>query len=71
VACHGPEGKGNPAIGAPDLTNNIWLYGGSQKAVMKSIANGRQGHMPAHKDFLGEPKVHLLAAYVYSLSKKD
>jgi cytochrome c oxidase cbb3-type subunit 3 len=71
VACHGPEGKGNPAIGAPDLTNNIWLYGGSQKAVMKSIANGRQGHMPAHKDFLGEPRVHLLAAYVYSLSKKD
>lgn len=68
VACHGADGKGNQTIGAPDLTNGIWLYGGSQAAVAKSIAEGRQGRMPAHKDFLGEAKVHLLAAYVYSLS---
>lgn len=68
VGCHGPEGKGNQALGAPNLTNRIWLYGGSQKTVMESIANGRQGRMPPHRDFLGEDKVHLLAAYVYSLA---
>lgn len=71
VACHGVEGKGNPALGAPDLTNNIWLYGGSESAVMKSIAEGHQGQMPAHKDSLGDARVHLLAAYVYSLSQQN
>ena len=68
VACHGPEGKGNQALGAPNLTDNIWLYGGSEKAVTETVSNGRHGKMPAHKEFLGEDKVHLLAAYVYSLS---
>lgn len=68
VACHGPEGKGNPALGAPNLTDDIWLYGGTQKAVMESIEKGRSGRMPAHAEFLGEAKVHVLAAYVYSLS---
>jgi cytochrome c oxidase cbb3-type subunit 3 len=70
IACHGKAGVGNQALGAPDLTNNIWLYGGSPKAIEASIANGRQGQMPAHADFLGEAKAHLLAAYVYSLSNK-
>ncbi len=69
VACHGPEGKGNPALGAPNLTDNIWLYGSSQKTVMDVIDKGRNGRMPAHAEFLGEAKVHLLAAYVYSLSQ--
>ena len=68
VACHGPEGKGNPALGAPNLTDNVWLYGGSQKTVMESIEKGRSGRMPAHAEFLGEAKAHLLAAYIYSLS---
>jgi cytochrome c oxidase cbb3-type subunit III len=68
VACHGPEGKGNPALGAPNLTDDVWLYGGTKHTVMETIANGRNGRMPAHKDFLGEAKVHVLAAYVYSLS---
>ena len=68
AACHGPDGKGNKAIGAPNLTDDIWLYGGSEEATMQTITNGRKGQMPAHKDFLGEAKVHLLAAYVYSLS---
>jgi cytochrome c oxidase cbb3-type subunit 3 len=71
IACHGADGKGNQALGAPNLTDNIWLYGGSKKAVMATIANGRNGKMPAHKDFLGEAKVHLLAAYVYGLSEKQ
>ncbi len=68
VACHGPEGKGNPVMGAPNLTDNVWLYGGSKKTIMESIEKGRNGRMPAHAEFLGEAKVHLLAAYVYSLS---
>lgn len=68
VACHGPDGKGNQALGAPNLTDNIWLYGGSEKAVTETVAKGRNGQMPPHKEFLGEDKVHLLAAYVYSLS---
>jgi len=71
VACHGADGKGNPAMGAPNLTDNIWLYGGSQAAIMKSMSDGRSGRMPAHGEFLGEAKVHLLAAYIYSLSNKE
>jgi cytochrome c oxidase cbb3-type subunit III len=68
AACHGPEGKGNQQIGAPNLTDKIWLFGGSEKTIMETITMGRVSQMPAHKDFLGEAKVHLLAAYVYSLS---
>jgi len=68
VACHGADGTGNQALGAPNLTDNIWLYGGSSKQVMETLAMGRIGVMPPHRDFLGEDKVHLLAAYVYSLS---
>ncbi len=70
AGCHGADARGNPALGAPDLTNNIWLHGGSKKAVMATIADGRQSTMPAHKEFLGESKVHLLAAYVYGLSEE-
>lgn len=70
VACHGPDGKGNQQIGAPNLTDNVWLYGGSQATIVKTITDGRNGQMPAHGEFLGEAKVHLLAAYVYSLSNQ-
>lgn len=69
ASCHGKDGTGKVALGAPNLTDNIWLHGGSQKLVIESIAKGRKGIMPAHKDFLGEDKVHLLAAYIYSLSR--
>ena len=68
AACHGADAKGNPAIGAPNLTDNVWLYGGTQQAILRSISAGRQGQMPAHGDFLGEAKSHLLTTYVYSLS---
>jgi cytochrome c oxidase cbb3-type subunit 3 len=67
-ACHGMDGKGNQAMGAPDLTNNNWLYGGSRVAVGDTIAKGRTGIMPAFNDRLGEDKVHILAGYIYSLS---
>ncbi|MGB5276237.1 MAG: cytochrome-c oxidase, cbb3-type subunit III [Gammaproteobacteria bacterium] len=66
--CHLEDGTGNIAVGAPNLTNNIWLYGGSPRAIKESIAKGRQGVMPAHAEFLGEAKVHVLTAYIYSLS---
>ena len=68
AACHGADGKGNQQLGAPNLTDDIWLFGGSQARVIETITHGRAGKMPAHKEFLGEAKVHLLAAYVYSLS---
>ena len=70
IACHGPTGTGNPALGAPNLTDDTWLYGSSLTRISQSIANGRSGHMPAHGEFLGEAKVHLLAAYVYGLSQE-
>lgn len=69
AGCHGADGTGNQALGAPNLTNNIWLYGGSPKTIAKTIREGRQGQMPAHREFLGEAKVHLLATYIYSLSR--
>lgn len=69
AACHGAEGKGMPMLGAPDLSNDVWLYGGSQRRIIESIAKGRQGVMPPHGEFLGEAKVHLLTAFVYSLSQ--
>ena len=70
IACHLPTGTGNPALGAPNLTDDAWLYGGSRYTIRESIANGRNGNMPAHGEFLGEAKVHLLSAYVYSLSNQ-
>ena len=68
VACHGADAKGNKFLGSANLTDQVWLYGSSAGAIRKTIAKGRSGKMPAHKDFLGEDKVHLLAAYIYSLS---
>jgi cytochrome c oxidase cbb3-type subunit 3 len=70
VACHGPEGKGNTALGAPDLTDDNWLYGGSITRISESIAGGRNGQMPAQGERLGPAKIHLLTAYVYSLSQQ-
>lgn len=68
AACHGPDGKGNQAMGAPNLTDNVWLYGGTEKTIIETVTNGRNNQMPAWKDFLGDGKVHLLTAYVYGLS---
>lgn len=67
IACHGPDAKGNQLLGAPNLTDAVWLYGGSVDAVRTSIAKGRQGHMPAQLARLGPQRVKLLAAYVLSL----
>lgn len=70
AACHGAEGTGNAAMGAPNLTDKIWVYGGSVATIKETINNGRQGVMPAWQNILGEEKSHLVAAYVYSLSNK-
>jgi cytochrome c oxidase cbb3-type subunit 3 len=68
AACHGPDGKGMQAIGAPNLTDNIWLYGGSLATVTETINKGRINQMPSFKDLLGENKIRVLAAYVWGLS---
>ncbi len=70
VACHGPDAKGNPAMGAPNLSNKIWLYGSSEATISETITNGRNNQMPQFGEFLGEDKIHILTAYVMSLSKK-
>jgi len=69
IGCHGPEGTGMQAIGAPNLTDKVWLYGSSEATITETINNGRQNKMPAWKEFLGDAKIHLLTAYVYSLSQ--
>lgn len=69
IACHGASGKGNPAMGAPDLTDNVWLHGGSEERIIETISKGRVDRMPAHKDSLSPAKIHLLTAYVYSLAR--
>lgn len=67
--CHGAEGKGQQAMGAPNLTDKVWLYGSSFGQVQQTLRYGRNGMMPAQEAFLGNDKVHLLAAYVLSLSQ--
>jgi cytochrome c oxidase cbb3-type subunit 3 len=69
VGCHGMDAKGMQAIGAPNLTDKVWLYGSSEATIIETIANGRQNKMPAWKAFLGDAKDHVLTAYVYSLSQ--
>lgn len=71
AACHGTDGKGNPAFGAPDLTDQYWLFGDSRAAITETVQNGRQGVMPAWGDILGEEKVQLVSAYVWSLSNSE
>ena len=71
AACHGPQGKGMPVMGAPDLTHpQAFIYGSSLAQLQQTIRHGRQGQMPAQADIQGNDKVHLLAAYVYGLSRQ-
>lgn len=68
AACHGADGKGNQQIGAPNLTDGVWLYGSGETMIVEAIVKGRSNRMPPHKDLLDEAKIHLLTAYVHSLS---
>jgi len=70
AACHGMDGKGNPAMGAPNLTDTTWLYGSDINTIVEGINKGRKNQMPAFKGIIDENKLHLLAAYVWSLSNK-
>jgi cytochrome c oxidase cbb3-type subunit 3 len=69
AACHGAEGKGTPLLGAPNLTDRTWLHGSGEPAIIETITRGRNNQMPAHKDLLTPAKIHLLTAYVVSLSQ--
>jgi len=70
AACHGAEGKGNPALGAPNLTDSVWLYAGSgARGIAETIRRGRTGEMPAWRDRLNEDQMLVLAAWVYAQSR--
>jgi cytochrome c oxidase cbb3-type subunit 3 len=69
--CHGSDAHGDPAIGAPNLSDNIWLFGGDDRTVFNSIAYGRAGYCPAWYDRLSAAKIREAALYVYSLSHKS
>jgi cytochrome c oxidase cbb3-type subunit 3 len=64
VACHGADGRGNPLLGAPNLTDGIWLYGGDAATITETIVKGRMGQMPAHAPLIGEDRVRLAVAWV-------
>jgi cytochrome c oxidase cbb3-type subunit 3 len=68
AACHGPQGKGNALLGAPNLTDTVWLHGSGEPRIIESITRGRTSQMPAHKELLSEAKIRLLTGYVLSLS---
>jgi cytochrome c oxidase cbb3-type subunit III len=68
AACHGPEGKGNPALGAPNLTDKVWLHGWGEEAVAAMVNNGKNNVMPAHASRLTPEQVRVLAAYVWRFS---
>jgi cytochrome c oxidase cbb3-type subunit III len=71
AACHGADARGNPLMGAPNLTDGTWLHGGALTTVRTTIEGGRNGTMPAHLSRLGETRVKLLAAYVLSLGAES
>lgn len=68
AACHGADGKGMAAVGAPNLTDDVWLYGGDVETLRETVVKGRMGQMPAFQETLGEQRVRLLAAYVLKMS---
>jgi cytochrome c oxidase cbb3-type subunit 3 len=68
AACHGPQGKGNTALGAPNLTDKIWLHGWGEEAILAMIQNGKHNIMPAQKKLLTPEQIHVLGAYVKTLS---
>ena len=70
AACHGVDGKGNQAIGAPNLTDDIWLHGWGENAIVAMINNGKVNQMPAQEGKLTESQIHVLASYVWGLSNR-
>ncbi|MBX3653956.1 MAG: cytochrome-c oxidase, cbb3-type subunit III [Ramlibacter sp.] len=70
AACHGVDGKGNQAVGAPNLTDGIWLHGWGENAIVDMINNGKLNQMPAQAEKLTEAQIHVLASYVWGLSNR-
>lgn len=70
AACHGVTGKGNPALGAPNLSDEIWLHGWGKEFIIGMINNGKNGLMPAQKERLTPEQIRLLTAYVWGMSNK-
>jgi len=70
AACHGLDGKGNQAIGAPNLTDDIWLHGWGEPAIIAMVNNGKINEMPAQGGKLTDAQIHVLAAYIWGLSNK-
>jgi len=70
AACHGIDGKGNQALGAPNLTDGVWLHGWGENAIVSIINTGKVNQMPAQADKLTEAQVHVLASYVWGLSNR-
>jgi cytochrome c oxidase cbb3-type subunit 3 len=71
AGCHGADGKGNQAIGAPNLTDNVWLHGYGEEAIVSMVTNGKTNVMPAQRGRLTPEQIHVVAAYVWSLSHRD
>jgi cytochrome c oxidase cbb3-type subunit III len=71
AACHGVDGKGNPAMGAPNLTDDIWLHGWGEQAIIAMVNSGKTSEMPAQTGKLTDAQIHVLAGYVWSLSNKS
>jgi cytochrome c oxidase cbb3-type subunit 3 len=69
AACHGANGKGNPALGAPNLTDKVWLHGWGEAAIVRMITQGKQNVMPSQASRMSEDQIRVLAAYVWSLSQ--
>ena len=69
AACHGADGKGNQALGAPNLTDKVWLHGWGEEAITHIVNNGKQNVMPAFEKRLSPEQIHVLAAYVWNLSQ--
>lgn len=68
VACHGVEAKGNTLLGAPNLSDAFWIYGGDMQSIKKTLSNGRAGYMPAWSERLSEAELRQLALYVSQLA---
>jgi cytochrome c oxidase cbb3-type subunit 3 len=70
AACHGMDGKGNQALGAPNLTDDVWLHGWGEQAIVNMVNNGKVNEMPAQQGKLTDAQLHVLATYVWGLSNK-
>jgi cytochrome c oxidase cbb3-type subunit 3 len=70
AACHGPDGRGNQTIGAPNLADDIWLHGWGENAIIAMVTNGKVNQMPAQAGKLTDAQLHVLASYVWGLSNQ-